>query len=92
MATTMQAEQSQFQMDPFADFNHQLRVYLSGAVTPNVVQDLIKHCALIAQRDEAMTFEIVRNVAQARGIDLGKIKTSDKALRRLIGLSEDQLK
>ena len=89
MVTLITAEVTDL-IDPFADFDRQLKTRVSGFCSPNSDKDLTDLCAFISKRDEEYTLTIIRNASVRAGVDLPEPRsaksklTSKKALELLL--------
>ena len=83
-ATPTGAE-DEFAVNPFADFNHQLRGHLTGAPISDGKKVLLDLCQFISKQDEAQVMQIIQNASTLRQVDVTKAKTSTKALELLLG-------
>ena len=71
-------------MNPFGDFDHQLKGHLSGAPIPNGRAVLLELLTFIADIDEETSFGLVAEAAQFYGVDIGAASNSRAAFDLLV--------
>ena len=71
-------------MNPFGDFDHQLRGHLTGAPIPNGRAVLLDLLTFISDLDEELSFDLVAEAAQTYGVDVSTAANSRAALEILL--------
>ena len=71
-------------INPVADFDHQLRLYLTVTHLPNAKQDLLDSIDFVTQLNEVATRSVLLGAAARRNIDIKSITDNRAALELLL--------
>lgn len=71
-------------MNPFGDFDHQLRGHLTGAPIPNGRAVLLELLTFITDIDENTSFGLIAEAAQLYGVDISSAADSRAAFDLIV--------